>query len=364
MANQQLLSGGGWTSEFFNGCLSSNELYAIMWSPRLGLNMAVAEDCNALGLICLMRAKAKAAGFRDVARILHLGEMFRVGNIPSPSAAVVAEGLRALITDTIENHSGLIEGTDIALADPPANATLRDLVDIVRAVGASRMVMGQATCAANALVSYAKKGSITAEFSESFMLKLKSNTARVVPIFEEIVRGFFDAFGSRINAENAHEFVTAVTALIPAGCQPMITLIAQMANSGMTACMTISSAMSHCPGFDWPTVAGLFPAEMVAATEAIQKVKANPYVGYTASIGSFASSKYRNLAWVAKELLIRAHGESGLKNYNGWTKRPAQHERLTTMIDGYLDAESQRPVAPDQGAVDRMLAAINEAPAN
>lgn len=353
------LSGSAWNANFFEVCFSANELYSTMWNGALQLNMADREDCMALGLICIMRARSKSTSFKDVARILHLGEMFRMGVVTQASADDVKTQLAALITSTLSNQNGMIDGTDNALTAVAEDATLADLVANVKRVGASRYIFGQISCATLALLSYAKKGSITPEFADSFTAKIKTNIGQSVVLEPDVVRGFFDAFGSRINAENAEAFARTVGEFIPPSCQPLITLIAQMAHTGMTSCLTISSAMTKCSQFEWGKVAKLFPAEMEAVTTAILQVKANPYIGYTNSIGTFASSHYRNLAWVSKELLIRACGETGLKNYAGWMRRPAQYEKLQELIDKYLVEEANRAVEPDQGAVDRAMAAIH-----
>ena len=48
------------------------------------------------------------------------------------------------------------------------------------------------------------------------------------------------------------------------------------------------------------------------------------------------STLYKNIAWVAMELLIRLNGERKLSNYAGWVRSTPYPDQVNMIIDSYV----------------------------
>jgi hypothetical protein len=86
----------------------------------------------------------------------------------------------------------------------------------------------------------------------------------------------------------------------------------------------------------------------------------NPYYGFKKNIGEAASTRYKYLGWVAKELLIRGAGKGTLSSYQGWPRTVPNHDRVRQMIDDYLRrlGEEDEFADGDVNASHAMLTAV------
>lgn len=96
--------------------------------------------------------------------------------------------------------------------------------------------------------------------------------------------------------------------------------IVQAAGSGLTCLILILKAMRIYANFPWWVVAALYGNEMANVETATTAVGDNPYYGFKKDLGAVKSRLYKNIAWVAKELLVRINGETTLNNYK-WIPR-------------------------------------------
>lgn len=131
-------------------------------------------------------------------------------------------------------------------------------------------------------------------------------------------------------------------------------ILDQIPGTGMTAINTIRNAMLIYPDFPWNQVMALFPGEMEAVDEAYIAIGQDPYYGFLDDLGPAKSTRYKNVAWLAKELLIKkgAEGANFLKNYGGWIKHPARKDQLMGLIEMY-EGDTAVAVTPadNQGAL-------------
>lgn len=62
-----------------------------------------------------------------------------------------------------------------------------------------------------------------------------------------------------------------------------------------------------------------------------------------------ASNRYKNLAYIAKEILIRYQGETDLRNYAGFPRAPMYADRVQAIFSEYEGAQRNDGI-PDKNA--------------
>lgn len=123
--------------------------------------------------------------------------------------------------------------------------------------------------------------------------------------------------------------------------------VAQAAGSGLTCYNMIRAAMTAFPGFNWPKLCAMIPADMAAFTRALEAIGNDQYYAFGREMGDFAASKYKTLSYAAKLLLVKYGGSeyAGLRNYKGITKTPARKEEIDRMIEAFEGAPLDPAVA-------------------
>lgn len=66
-----------------------------------------------------------------------------------------------------------------------------------------------------------------------------------------------------------------------------------------------------------------FPEERQKVEDAIIAVDGNKYYGYRKDSGPARFTKFKSIAYVAKELYIKVGGKDSLRMYGGWANRIA-----------------------------------------
>ena len=152
---------------------------------------------------------------------------------------------------------------------------------------------------------------------------------------------------------------------IPARALRIRLLVQQAAYSGLTCLITIGRYMRRFPNFPWHKVWSLYHDEMTNFAAAVAVVNGNKYYGFAKDLGVAKSTKYKDVAWIAKELLIRLNGEVSLTRYGGWPRVPKFHEAAKLMIATFIASEQDRLQA-DEGnnAANAPLVELINAPIN
>nr|DAZ90398.1 TPA_asm: nucleocapsid protein [Belostoma flumineum mononega-like virus] len=114
-------------------------------------------------------------------------------------------------------------------------------------------------------------------------------------------------------------------------------LLQQTANAGLTAYLTIYEAHVTFPTFKWAVVRRLVAKDYLNYLKAVEVVGVNRYYGFKKNLGIAASTNYKSLAYVSKEVLLRYGGAqfAGLRGYLGWTRSPANKVELDTLVNTF-----------------------------
>ena len=80
-------------------------------------------------------------------------------------------------------------------------------------------------------------------------------------------------------------------------------------------------------------------------SQAFVEVGRNKYYGFRQSLGSATSTGFKNVAWVAKEILVQMGKGDSLKDYQGWITRPECDTVLNELIQGWIRDSSQNEAA-------------------
>ncbi|ALP32030.1 putative nucleoprotein [Imjin River virus 1] len=188
------------------------------------------------------------------------------------------------------------------------------------------------TCAITAI---AKKGMVSQMCLEKILDGVRTDLGRQITLSTDLIRRYHDRFPITLTRENVASRMKAIEDIIPEDNLRLKIIIRQAALSGLTCITTIKKAMDTRPDFPWARVCALYPNEVQAATNAFTLIGDNPYYGFTSTMEGVASNRYKNLAYVAKEVLIRYLGDSDLRQYAGFPRTPLYPDRVAAIFDDY-----------------------------
>ncbi|VDL76406.1 unnamed protein product [Nippostrongylus brasiliensis] len=94
-------------------------------------------------------------------------------------------------------------------------------------------------------------------------------------------------------------------------------MVDQARNCGLIALVSICQALYAFISCSWFKVLLRIPDNWSRYKAAVRTVGNNPYYGYNRNLGTAASTGYKTLAWVSKELPIRSGAAPTLKDYAG-----------------------------------------------
>jgi hypothetical protein len=146
----------------------------------------------------------------------------------------------------------------------------------------------------------------------------------------------YAAYGGFVDETNAGSVFAYWGSLIPVHAVRLTLTLRQTAYSGLTSLIVIIEAKKLHPAFPWKSILRLLLDEVSCFMYACELVGSNPYYGYKKDMGQAASSYYRSLTWVCKELLIQVSGQAGLKLYAGWIKVPRYSAALKDLLEKYI----------------------------
>ncbi|DAZ90403.1 TPA_asm: nucleocapsid protein [Periplaneta americana mononega-like virus] len=180
------------------------------------------------------------------------------------------------------------------------------------------------------------RGNTTEAKVRRFSQNYQEQTGVEPNISPERVRLYYQYYGRYLDATNIRPILETWKAELPEPALSMRLIVSQAAYGGMTQLMTIGLAVLTFPDFPWMKLASVFPGEFEAVQRALVLVHGNPYFGYTRDMGMVASRHYKNLAYAAKELLIRSGGHDSLRAYAGWPRSCIEQQGVTALLDQYL----------------------------
>lgn len=280
--------------------------------------------------LVLTQARAKAAIIRQVAALL-----------TTTNLASYTSGTRAVYSDLAANNSPLLlansEATDWPDTNisPSAEAAVRVLYYIASVCQPVIKKTGT-TLIVHCYVSILKRGTVSINFLNKIADGVQADLNKPVTIVEDVLPLFYRTFGQWITADNIVQITNSWKALLPAHALRLSLTVMQAAGGGLTSYITIGRALRIYSDFPWGKIRLYFPNDWTNFVAAMNEVGNNVWYGFNKDLGPAKSTMYKNLAYVAKELHVRAGGETALNRYGGWPRRIAHVDAINLMIANYV----------------------------
>lgn len=185
------------------------------------------------------------------------------------------------------------------------------------------------------LVAMVKQGNISDRFTAKITQSLEQEVGLTVTLPSDGIRAVWDAYGPYINEMTAGPVFNRWLPLVPQNALRVRLTIMQAAGEGLTAFTTILKATRTHPRFNWSRVINLFPQEWDNFVKAVAAVGTNTFYGFKKDLGVVRSTMYKNLGYVAKELMVKVSGDAPLNFYAGWTRMPAFRTIIDQMVVDY-----------------------------
>lgn len=201
------------------------------------------------------------------------------------------------------------------------------------------------------MISLAKQGSVTDAFIEKAAIAIQADLAINLRIEAPIVNMVWSNLKTVVTGNNVQALVTHYLEIVPVHATALRIIVNQAASSGLTTFITIGRAIRMYPEFQWGIASLILPGEMASFNNAVAAVNNNRYYGYNPELQAVRSTLFKNLGWVAKEMLVRGNGEVALNRYAGWIRAPknriALEELIVTALAGLVPGEGNVGVLPN-----------------
>lgn len=204
------------------------------------------------------------------------------------------------------------------------------------------------------LIAICRRGSATTQFLTKVSDDLNTELGRIVNFDEDLIRKVYRIYGIFINENNAENVLKNILTWIPEEGLRLRLMLQHAEGSGLTPHYTVKEALLKYPDFPWGRVDGLLSGEIRSFIRAWSVIKGNLYYGFKRDLKEASSQSFKGLAYVAKELLIKAAGKGGLKAYRGWTRTPPSKGLLDEIIENYLNEMGGEEAVLDQNTHDRL----------
>lgn len=210
------------------------------------------------------------------------------------------------------------------------------------------------------IVAVCKRGIVSQEFLEKISTGIRDDLSLDVILDEATIALFFKQFGKNIDENSVGAILTRWGSRLPGGAMRLSLTIQQTSGSGLTSLKTIGKAITSFPDFPWWHICALFPGEWNSFRIAVAKVGTNAYYGFSKDLMEVRSTKYKSLAWIAKELLAKIGGDRRIGAYKGWPSRIAHQPTVDGLIADYearrgaaaINQHDPRLVADTKAVVD------------
>ncbi|QBP37029.1 putative coat protein [Lampyris noctiluca chuvirus-like virus 1] len=176
--------------------------------------------------------------------------------------------------------------------------------------------------------------------SEQFITKITSGLLADLQISNMNVDAaacelFYSVFGQYVDETNISVITQRWLGLLPITALRLRLTVTQAAGGGLTALSVTGRAIRIFSDFDWGRIRQLYFDEWTNFEQAVALVGNNEWYGFRKELGIVSSTKYKNLSYVAKELLLKVNGEASLRSYAGWTRRARFQGVVDTLVATY-----------------------------
>lgn len=187
------------------------------------------------------------------------------------------------------------------------------------------------------LVAYAKRGNIR----DRWLIKFKNDLGPVMGnMVEQLEKEFlvtlWNRFSGSITDDNAEKIFTKWISILPPSAIRLVVTLRQASGSGLTSLDTVAKSMKQYPDFPWAKIGKLYRDQYDKVFDAFHAVGTNRYFGFRSNLGPATSTNFKDIAWIAKELLIRIGGDGHLASFGGWIPTPSHHAVVEKLIADYV----------------------------
>lgn len=190
-----------------------------------------------------------------------------------------------------------------------------------------------------AFVAMSKRGIVSEEFCTKIVEGIRQDVGTSMTMSAEVIKLMWTYYGDVIDDIVAENLFSRWKDELPANALRLRITLEQTLNTGLTTLIVTVRGVADHPTFPWDRLIELSPfsSEMAALKHAVETVGNNKYYGYRKDLGDARGTLYKNLSYVAKELLVKVNGETALNRYAGFPRRPAQAPIVNSMIEAYIN---------------------------
>lgn len=185
------------------------------------------------------------------------------------------------------------------------------------------------------LVAMVKQGNISDRFANKVLEAFSSEVGINVSLPQDGIKKVWDVYGPFIDEITAPAVFQRWLPFVPQNALRVRLTIMQASGEGLTAFSTIMKAMRAHPRFNWTRISQLYSDEWSCFQQAVMAVGSNTFYGYKKELGCVRSTLYKNMGYVAKELLYKVSGDAPINMYAGWTRSPAYRTVVDEMVAQY-----------------------------
>jgi hypothetical protein len=200
---------------------------------------------------------------------------------------------------------------------------------------------------ATTYVACAKQGQITLAFLTKIEQGIETELGYQINLNADSVQLLFQHFGKNFDEVTAPIAFSRWQKMLPDSALRLRLTFQQVGYSRLTVFRVIEEAVRLFPDFGWPLISKLLPGDVPNFVIASEMIGNNPYYGFKKNLGEAASTRYRSLGWVAKELMIRGAGRASLTGYAGWPRAIPSMERVRQIIDSYLHRRAEAAIVEE-----------------
>jgi len=247
-------------------------------------------------------------------------------------------------------------GPDVDLTDHHYTSDLAEavaeIVDFLctRATARTRAAgANQYTCT---YIAVGKRGTVTTNKLTAINQAVSTETNLDINVTEDQVKALGTALCTYVTEVNAQQVMTTLAQNMTGYSLRLQLTVQQTLRAGMTQYWAIIEAFAAFPTFEWGEASRYIPVDFQRFNIAVGLVQGNQYYGFRRDLGDAAHTKYKSLAWLAVQLLIRYKGAEygSLRQYRGVTRTPDRQAELQALIDGFVPPADDHPM-PGVGAI-------------
>jgi len=185
------------------------------------------------------------------------------------------------------------------------------------------------------IISTCKKGNVSSEFILKVITAINNDMELGISLSADFITFIRHVYGDYCNEFTAENILNRWKSLLPSKSSLRLRLTTEQAKcGGVTVAATVMKAIETYSDFDWIKIFSLFPSEAAVVAHAIQKIKENPFVGFSRNLEEISSTKYKSIGYIAKELLIKGNlpDTRSLSAYRGWPSTIPYKKMIDEMI--------------------------------